>query len=53
MRKCPSFRQVERYQKQKKSTGWPVILIVKGRGGGREADEGETGRKSGKNKKVS
>lgn len=52
MRKCPSFRQVERDQKQKKSTGWPVVLIIKGRGG-RQADEGETGRKSGKNKKAS
>lgn len=47
IRKCPSFSKVERDQKQKrKSTSW-------GSGGGREADEGENGRESGKNKRPS
>lgn len=53
MRKCPFFSKVERDQKQKKSASWPVVLIMK-KGKRRrksETDEGEIGRKSGKNKR--
>lgn len=46
IRKCLFFSKVERDQKQKrKSISW-------GSGGGREVDEGENGRESGKNKRV-
>lgn len=52
MRKCPFFSKVERDQKQKKSASWPVVLMKKGKRRRKsETDEGEIGRKSGKNKR--
>lgn len=53
-KKCPSFRKVERDQKQeKKRTNWLMALIMKRGKRRREAEDGGNGKEHSTNKRAS